>query len=152
METESTPTPKTRTFDAQASASPAAASPVAAESEQSDERFIPSGLEGHEVYGKTQIRRWERYQLPTIRAGLQNIGVESLNALDDAVKDPEKLEVIAGYLQTCLTNPSRRLGAIQLFRKGRPGLRRMLGELAAREILRAMKIACKHVDLFGEKE
>jgi hypothetical protein len=114
-----------------------------------ENRFRPSQIEHHDYLG-TRVRRWEIYQVDTVRVGLKNLGIERLADIDSAAGDESKMRVLTRYLTTCLVRPFKKSGVAQLFRRGEPGLARAIKDLRDSEVIQAMKTACELSRVFKQ--
>ena len=94
---------------------------------------MPSGIEA-EGYEGTRFRRWEIYQVKTIRAGLRALGVQKVGDLDPS--NPKHENAAARFLVTGLVGPEKP-GAQTLFRPGARGINRVKNEIDTPELIEA---------------
>lgn len=99
-------------------------------------RFRPSQIT-HPNYASTRIRRFEPYQVSAVRANVALAGVTSVASVDGAIANPKALRVLGKMLGACLVHPDK----AQLFRRGEPGVARLMKDLSPQEIVNASKVA-----------
>jgi hypothetical protein len=110
-------------------------------------RFVPAVFADRQ-YSGARIRRWEVYQVSTVRASCAVAGWKSCEEI--TITEEKRLK-FSGLLTTCLVGPERASGIATLLRPGRVGRFRVYEDITATELTTALRTACDLSGVFDKK-